>query len=797
MRPAFLSDLRYAIRGLFRRPMYSLVLVATLAVGIGANAAMFTVVDGVLLEPLPYPHADRLVWVWSLTPRGQPNTTSALDYVDYRRASSFTDLATVGVFPRRLVVTGGEGPEVVVGRQASWNLFRMLGVKPLLGRTFVAADEADGPMPIVLSYGLWQRRWGGSPSVVGRSVTLDGAPYEVVGVMPADFRPPRPAELWYPMRMSYGSAQGRANRNYNVLGRLRDGVTPEAAQAQLQSIAKGLAETYPDANEGWSVGVRPMQDVYVGGIRNALWLLMGAVGLVLLVTCANLAALVLARSTGRRGEVAVRRALGASDGRVVGLLLMESVVVALAGGALGLLLARVLLSGLSAVGAGALPRLATVQLDGSVLLFTLLVSVATGLLFGLAPALWSRRADLVEGLREAARGATGGHRLQSALVVGQVALSVVLLVGAGLLFRSFAEVRNVDVGFRPAGVLTAQVRLPAASYGQQRSPSLFWDDALARVRALPGVMGAGTVDYLPTTAGGGPYNEVWPADQPAPASSEQKGAVRRIVSPGYFATMGIPLLRGRDFAVTDTRESTPVAIVSRRFADDIFDGADPVGRSLFVWGQAWQIVALVGDVKLGSLEDDARATFYLAAPQVRPSSGILVVRTAGDPAALAPALRNVVHQVDADVPLSAVATMDAVVDSSLSGNRFRTLLLGSFAVIALLLAALGLYGVLAYFVGQRTHELGIRMALGAGKTQLLAEVLGRGLALAGTGVAVGLAGALLAGRLLRGLLFGVGASDAATLAATCLVLAAVALAASFLPAWRATRVDPVSCLRAE
>ncbi|MEJ2186544.1 MAG: ABC transporter permease [Gemmatimonadota bacterium] len=796
MGPALLSDLRYAIRGLFRRPVFSLVLVSTLAVGIGANAAMFTVVNGVLLEPLPYPHANQLMWVWSLTPGGQRNTTSALDYLDYRKADAFTDLAVVGVFPRDLVVTGGDGPEVVVGRQASWNLFRMLGVKPALGRTFVAADEADGATPIVLSYALWQRHWGGAPSVVGRSVTLDGAPYEVVGVMPADFRPPRPAELWIPMRLSYGSAQGRANRNYNVLGRLRDGVTPDAAQAELQSIAAGLAETYPGADDGWGVRVQHMHDVYVGSLRGTLWLLMGAVGLVLLVTCANLAAMVLARSTGRRGEVAVRRALGASQAGVARLLLIESIVVALAGGALGLWLAQGLVAGLGAVGAGALPRLASIQLNGIVLLFTGIVSVVTGLLFGLAPALRSPGDDLVAGLREAARSTTGGG-LQSALVVGQVALSVVLLVGAGLLLRSFTEVRRVDLGFRPAGVLTAQVRLPSSSYGPQRPPSLFWNEALARINALPGVTGAGTVDYLPTTAGGGPFNEVWPADQPAPPPSEQKGAVRRIVSPGYFAAVGIPLLRGRDFAVTDTRQSAPVAIVSRRFADDIFGGADPVGRALFVWDQPWQIIGLVDDVKLGSLESEARATFYLPMLQVEPTRATLVVHTTGKPAALAPALRNAVGQVDPDAPLSDVASMDAVVAGALDSNRFRTILLGSFAGVALLLAALGLYGVLAYFVGQRTHELGIRMALGAGRNRLLASVLRRGLALAGTGVALGLVGALLAGRLLRGLLFGVGTNDGTTLVVTCIVLAGVALAASFLPAWRATRIDPANCLRSE
>jgi putative ABC transport system permease protein len=797
MRSALFADFRHAVRGLFRRPAFSLVLMATLAVGIGANVAMFTVVNGVLLEPLPYPHADRLMWVWSLTPGGQRNTTSALDYVDYRKADAFTDLAVVGVFPRELVVTGGDGPEVVVGRQASWNLFRMLGVKPALGRTFVAADEADGAMPVVLSYGLWQRRWGGSPSVIGRSVTLDGAPYEVVGVMPADFKPPRPAELWYPMRLSYGSARGRANRNYNVLGRLRDGVTLDVARAELQSIAAGLAQTYPEANDGWGVTVQPMHDVYVGRLRDTLWLLMGAVGLVLLVTCANLAALVLARSTGRRGEVAVRRALGASRARVARLLLAESVVVALVGGALGLWLAQGLLAGLGAVGAGALPRLASIQMNGNVLIFAVVVSVVTGLLFGLAPALRSPGGDLVSGLREAARSTTGGHRLQSALVVGQVALSVVLLVGAVLLLRSFAEVRGVDLGFRPAGVLTAQVRLPASSYGQQRPPSLFWNEALARINALPGVTGAGTVDYLPTTAGGGPFNEVWPADQPAPPPSEQKGAVRRIVSPGYFAAMGIPLLRGRDFAATDTRQSAPVAIVSRQFADDIFGGVDPVGRALFVWDQAWQIIGLVDDVKLGSLEDDARATFYLGALQVEPTRAVFVVHTTGTSAALAPVLRRAVRQIDPDVPVTDMASMDAVVTGALAGTRFRTLLLGSFAAVALLLAALGLYGVLAYFVGQRTHELGIRMALGAGRGQLLASVLSRGLALAGAGVALGLVGALLAGRLLRGLLFGVGTNDGTTLLVTCLVLAGVALAASFLPAWRATRVDPVSCLRSE
>jgi putative ABC transport system permease protein len=797
------SDLRFAFRSVARRPLFSLIVILILGIGLGANAAMFSVVDSVLLEPLPYPEADRLAWMWGRTPTGSRNTISAVDYMDYRSTNTaFEELAAYYVFPERYVITGGDEPEVVVGTQASWNMFRALRVAPVIGRGFVADDEQPGGgEPIVLGYGLWQSRFGGDPDIVGQVLVLDENPYEVIGVMPAGFAFPSWAQLWRPLRMTDRAAQGRGNNNFLLFGRLNPGVTLERAEAEMVGLARGIAEAYPDVKQGWSVSLVSLHERFVGGVRGVLWLLLGAVGLVLLVACANIAALLLARAAGREGEVAVRVALGASRGRIVRQTLAESVVLALSGGVLGVALAYGALEALRDLGAGSLPRLAAIGVDGTALLFTLLIAVATGLLFGLTPALQAPRLDLVQSLKEGHRGQrrAGGLRTQNALVVGQVALSLMLLVGSGLLIRSFLRLQQEELGFEPEGVVTAQVRLPR-TYGAERPPLQFYDAALERIRALPGVEAAGAITDLPVIGGFGPWNYVHAEGHPAATPADRRGATRRVVDPGYFEAMGIPLLSGRTFAHSDVPDGPNVGIISRQMAEEFFPGVDPIGHQFVLpWNPPvyFQIVGVVGDVRLGSLDSDTRPTMYWSLTQQGPGTMNLVVRTQGDPAALAPALRAAIWSVDADVPVSNLTTMTSLVSASLAQNRFRTILLGGFAGVALLLAALGLYGVLSQLVGRRTHELGVRMALGADRQRLLRWVLRHGMTLVAFGLALGLAGAAAASQLARGILFGIQPLDPLTYVATSVCLVAVALAAAAVPAWRATRVDPVESLRSE
>jgi len=797
-------NLRFAFRAMGARPLFSIVVVATLALGIGANAAMFTVVDDVLLEPLPYPDADELVWVWGITSDGDRNTISAESYQDYRAANgSFRDLAATSVFPEEYVLTGGDAPQAALGTMVSWNLFRTLGTPPLLGRGFAPDDEDEGsPDVVVLSHRLWHSRYGAAPDVVGRTIVLDGTPRTIVGVMPPEADLFGRTDLWEPLRMSAGLATGRGNNNFRLFGRLRDGVTLTQANAEMKALAAGVAERFPDLFEGWTVDLVPLHEVVIGQVRSTLWLLMGAVGLVLLVTAANLAALMLARSTDRRREVAVRLAMGASRARVVEQLLTESVVMALAGGLLGLGLARTLLAGLTTVGAGSLPRLDAIGLDTSTLVFTAVVSLGTGILFGLAPAVQVPRLPLVETLKEAGGRGSGRttHRTdlaRGALVIAQVALSVVLLAGAGLLLRSFQQLRSVELGIDPAGVLTAQVRLPAAEYGPERPPSVFWEAALERVRALPGVESATVAGGLPVIGGTGPWNYAWAEGHEPATPADRQGATRRLAAPGYFETFDIPL-EGRGFTTADREDGLPVVIISRSAAETFFPGENPIGQGLIVWGTRFEIVGVAGDVMVGGPDGEYAPIFYLSLHQMPfATSGTLVLRTAIEPEALASELRTTLRAVDPNAPIEEIATMASLVEGTLATDRLRTLVLGAFAVTALLLAALGLYGVLATFVGQRTHEMGVRMALGAEQRQVMATVLTRGLALAGTGLALGVVLALAAARLLQGMLFGVGALDLRAFGWTIAILAVTAVAAALAPALAATRVDPVESLRAE
>ncbi len=799
-----LSDLRFALRSMARRPLFYLILIGILGIGLGANAAMFSVVDSVLLEPLPYPEADRLVWMWGRTPEGRNNTVSALDYMDYReRNRTLEELAAYSTWPERFVTTGGDEPEVLMGAATSYNFFRALGTEPVVGRGFLLDDEdpASGN-PVVLSHGVWQSRFGGDPDIVGRTIGLEGGVYEVVGVMPAGFAFPDWAQLWRPMRMSEQQAQGRGNNNFRVFGRLAPGSTIERANSELVALAAGIAEEFSDIKQGWSVALVPMQDVFVGGVRALLWMLQGAVGLVLLIACANVAALLLARAVGRHGEMAVRLALGASRRRVARLLLTESVVLALLGGALGLGIAYGALRALAGLGGGSLPRLAGVELDGTVLIFMLVASLVTGLLFGLVPAIRAPQLQLVDALKEGRRGVrgAGGLRLQGGLVVGQVALSLLLLIGAGLLIRSFVALQQEELGFQPRGVVTARLRLPQVVYSGERDPQVFYEGALERLRALPGVDAASLIDRMPVVGGFGPWNYVYPDTRPPATPADRLNGVRRVVSPGYFEMMGIPLIRGRDFQSTDVADAPLVGIINRSMAEEFFPGEDPIGRSVvFAWDppMPFEVVGVVGDVPLGPVQNDTRNTMYFNQWQFGGLSTFVAVRARGEALPSAAAISAAIHDVDPSVPVSNVRPMAAVVSDSMAGDRFNTLLLGAFAAVAMLLAALGLYGVLAQLVGRRTHELGVRIALGADRTNILGWVIGHGMKLTGFGLALGMAGAAATTRFARGMLYGVEPLDLITFAGTAAILGLVALAAALIPAWRATRVDPVESLRAE
>jgi predicted permease len=790
-----------------RRPLFTLVLVSILALGLGANAAMFSVVDSVLLEPLPYPEADRLVWVRSLTPEGSPNSVAAEDWRDYGSgAAAIEHLAAYGLFPQDMVITGEEEPEVLSGAAVSANFFRVFGVDAVLGRTFMEedAEEAAGN-PVILSYGLWERRFGGEPGILGRTITLDGTVFEVAGVMPDGFAFPSWAQVWRPFRMSERMAQGRGNNNFFVVGRLADGATVGEADAEVKVIAASIAADHPEAKQDWSAQAIPLLDVFVGDVRSVLWMLLGAVGLALLIACANVAALLLARATRRQGEVAIRVAMGASRSRIVRQMLTESTLTALGGGVLGLGVAHGALKAMSSLGGGSLPRLAFVELDGTALLFTLVVSLATGILFGLAPALRAPKLQLAESLKEGGRGLRSGGslRLQSGLVVGQVALSLVLLVGSGLLIRSFLHMQGEELGFDPHGVVVAEIQLPRSTYGADRPTNDFYDALLDDVRSLPGVEGAGVTTRIPVTGGRGPWNYVHAEGRPAATPADRRGATRRVVSAGYFEAMGIPLLRGRTFERSDGagEDAPPVVVINRSLEELFFPGEDPVGRSIVLTG--WdppvdmEILGVVGDVRLGGVEDGSSPTMYWPQAITSRFTSTLVVRTSGDPAALAPQLRQAVDRLDANVPIADLVPMSTVVTTSLAEGRFRTLLLAAFAGLALVLASLGLYGVLAQLVGGRTQEVGVRMALGARPSDIMGWVLGRGLRLTLIGLALGVVGAAAASWAARGLLFGVRPLDPATYAGTVVVLTLVAVGAAFLPGWRATRVNPVESLRAE
>jgi len=803
------NDIRFGLRNMRRTPLTVGAALLALALGIGANTAIFSVVNGILLDPLPYPDADRIMIVWESNPgQGYPTfAVASQNWLDWRAQSkTFATLAAVN--PGRVNLTGRDEPEVLrVGKVSAdfWPTFQVERMGGMLGRVFTAQEDTPANHHVVvLGNGLWKRRFGGDPSIVGRSLTLDGESYTVVGVAPQKLEFPAKAELWMPLAINPAKAD-RLQHNLFVVGRLAPGISQQRGQAEMTGITERLSHQFPETNENWLGLLVPIKEQVVQTIRPALLVLMVAVAAVLLIACLNVANLLLVRMASRERELAVRTALGAGRGRLVRQMLTESVLLALGGGLLGLLLAFWGVPALVALGGDKIPRAGNIHIHWQVLAFTLGISLLTGLLFGLLPAVQSSGNHLNESLKEGGRAVAGGARgrvARQVLVLAEVALALVLLVGAGLLIKSFSRLHDVDAGFRPQGVLAMDLAPPAFKYRKPEQQLAFYRDLLARVSTLPGVDHAGTVYPMPLSTSG-MVLVYMVGDKPLPRLQDAPACDVRWASPGFFQTLRVPLLRGRFFDDRDTPASPPVAIVNRAFADKVWPGQDPVGKRI-TFDDAHQkdavwltVVGEVGNVRHQSLSQEPDAQAYRPQLQDPMRMASLVVHTRSDPRALAGPIRQQVQALDRDLPIDQVRTMQEIVDTSLAPNRFNTVLLGLLAALALVLAAVGVYGVVSYTVTQRTHEIGIRMALGAKGEDVLGLVLRQGMKLVLVGLVVGLFAAFAATRKLESLVYGVSTKDPWTFAVVALALAAVALAANFLPARRATRVDPLSALRQE
>ena len=797
-----LQDLRYALRMLLKNPGFAVVAVIALALGIGANTAIFSVVNTVLLRSLPYTDPDRLMILReNKLPQFPEFSVSPGNFLDWRNQSnSFEKLVAINRAAYNLVA-GDDEPERLRGARVSAGVFEMLGVNPSQGRTFM--DEEDQPgreNVVILSGSLWKRRFGSDPNIVGQSITLSAASYTVIGIMPSSFQfPDRDIELWTPIAFTAGQAQQHGSHYISVIGRLKQDVTVEQAEVEMRGIAARLAEQYPGSNAGWSTNVFPMQEYEVRDVRSGLIFLLGAVALVLLIACANVANLLLARSTARQKEMAIRSALGASRWRVVRQLLTESVLLALLGGVVGLLLAFWGTESLLALAPEDLPRAKDVTLDARVLGFTLLMTLMTGVIFGLAPALQASNPNLNETLKEAGRGTTSGrHRVRNSLVIVEVALALMLLVSSGLMIRSFIRLQQVNPGFNPKNALAVDISLPRRKYQSSDQSLAFFERLVEKTSALPGVVAAGGTQSLPIQ---GDFLVGFDIQgRPPVPPGEGKSTNYYAVTPDYFTAMGIPLLRGRLFTEQDNKTARSVAIINETMVRQYFPDEDPIGKSIHVTqgpDKFREIVGIVGDVKQYGLARPSPLQTYEPYLQMPFSELTLVVRTEGNPATLSAAIRSEVQAIDKEQPVSRIRTLDQILSGSVQQERFLMLLLGVFAAVAMILAAVGLYGVMNYAVTQRTHEIGIRMALGAGAGNVLRLIVGHGMMLALIGVAIGLAGAFAVTRLMATMLFSISTTDPLTFAGISVLLTGVALVACLAPARRAIKVDPMRALRHE
>jgi predicted permease len=804
---AFIQDLRYGLRTLAKNPGFTAVAVLTLALGIGANTAIFSVVDAVLLRPLPYPESDRLFTVYQTLPQDPAQNTgvSYPNYLDWAQQNQvFESIAAVR--GNSLALSGQGEPTYIETGSVTANYFDVLRVKPLLGRTLQSSDDAlDASAVVVMSESLWRARFAADPAIVGRTITLDQHPITVVGIVPAYFHPSVPdaaAQLWVPLRQDGIFSDMRARRAGHylaALGRLKSGVTETQAQSEMAAIEQRLAEQYPNEDKGWGIRIVSLQADMAGNVRTALLVLLGAVGFVFLIACANVASLQLARAASRQKEIAIRVALGAGRQRLLRQFLTESVLLSVIGGVVGLVLAYETLQGLIAWLPADLPRVSEIHVDATVLAFGLALSVVSGVIFGLAPA-WhgmeSRLAEALEGARGAGEGRTS-HRARNIFVVAETALAIVLLVGAGLLIRSFARLQQVNVGFNPAQLLTAQIGLPRAQYAKPEQWISFYRQTLERMKALPGAQEAAVAVPLPLSDS---YINLAFAivGRPPRSRSEAPTADFVAISPNYFHVMQVPLLRGREFGDADSESAPKVCVISASLAQQLFPDESALGQRISIGYPAdasREIVGIVGDVKDSDLAARQSAQVYVPFVQNPFWAADIAVRARGNPSALGGALREQIRAIDSALPVADVRPMAEVIGSSIAQPRFRTTLLSLFGAAALLLAAIGIYGVLAYTVAQQTREIGIRMALGANPGRVLRLVLARGLGLAGAGTAIGVVAALLLTHLLNSLLFGVSATDPLTFAAVAGLLLAVALLACYVPARRAMRVDPMVALR--
>lgn len=796
------QDIRYALRQLTGNPGFALMAVLTLALGIGANSAIFTVVNGVLLRSLPFDEPDRLVMLYTEYPQDEAKyPLSPPDFMSFHEeADVFSDVAAYSPSTQTMTDTG-EPTRIDVGI-VSADFFELMGVAPVLGRTFRAEENQSGQTGVaLLGDAMWRQEFGADPDIIGRTLTLNGVSREVIGVLPEGFDFPAERDLYYPL--TYGStfsattAEGRRGEYLSVVARLAPGVSQGRAEAAVGTLSDRLRQAFPETNEALSIALVPLRDQLLGDIRTPLLVLLGAVGLVLLIACANVANLLLTRAAAREGELAVRAALGAKRGRLLRQLMTESVVLGLLGGAVGLLLAVWGTQALVAMRPEGIPRLDEIGVDGTVVLFTAAVALLAGILFGLIPAIQITRGDLAAPLKEGGRGALsgrGGNRVRSGLIVGEMALAVMLLIGAGLLIRSFLELTAVDPGFRAEQTITYDVSLPASAYEEPSDVRQFYADLLDRMEALPGVESASAVSTLPL-AGAGTILTFRIEGREPPARGEIQDIVVKVATPDYFPSLAIPVREGRPLNDVDRADAPGAVVINEAAARRFFPNEEAVGERLVVGPVEAEIVGVVGNVRQYGLDQEVRPELYVSHAQFPADAMTVVLRTAGEPSALAGAIRREVRQLDPNLPIEEFTTLGEVVSGSVAQPRFYMALLTLFAAVALLLAAIGIFGVMSYSVAQRTREIGVRMALGARAEDVLRLVVRRALWLALGGLALGLLGALALSRILRSLLYDVGTTDPLTFTVVPLVLMSVAALASYLPARRATRVDPMTALR--
>ena len=796
-----IQDVRYAARGMVKARGLTLVALITLGLGIGANTAIFTVINALLLRPLPYPDPERLVIVWQdLRARGGPATewTGPSQQFDWKAQTDvFQSLTSLRGWSAS--VAGGDMPESLLGEQATFDYFDVAGARPALGRAFVESDDVpNAPRVVVLGHGLWMRRFGGDPGVIGRAIPINGESHEIIGIMPSGFTPVYipDAAMWRPLRLRRDNPS-RGSAVFHTFGRLRAGVTIDQARARLGLLAKQLQQAHPDSDTGKGINPVPLQEQRVGGMKPSLFMLQGAVAFVLLIACVNIANLLLSRASGRTAEIAVRRALGADRMRIIRQLLTESLLLALTGGALGALLGTWGVSAFKSLAPDGTPRIDEVSIDARVLAFTAVLSLVTGLVFGMVPAAHAARDRFTGALKQGGRGQTGdaGGRARRALIVAELALALVLLVGGGLLLRTFLALQRVDLGFNPGRTLTGFVLPPPAVYKTEEQRRAFYDALLARTAALPGVKQAALASVLPLS--GDSDTDFLIEGRPAAAPGAAFITWYRVVSANYFATMEIPLKRGRLFA---DREAEPTLVVNESMARRFWPNEDAIGRRIrFGDDKApWMtIVGIVADVQVRGARGTTVVETYMPYWHNPEAGTNVILKTAGDPAALSEPLRRAVKDIDPGIAVASIETLDQVVAQSIGGSRFYATLVAVFAGLALVLAAVGIYGVMSYAVTQRTQEIGVRLALGAGDRQIFALVVGESLKLAAVGLALGLAGSIALGKAIGGMLFGVGGTDLVTFAVTAGLLAGVAFLAAYVPARRAMRTDPMVALRIE